>query len=194
MGKASNVFGKIVVWLLTVVLIVAFAAAALLFVLRVKGITYYVEYDRQRYVGGTDNGEIFLLIDEPHDFSVKSLTGDEIDFDVKITSNADSDITFIYNDEFLHLYNCNIEKDDYSDILGLQVDADGFSVTIPQGMTIEKAIETKYGGDVTFLDELSDNTAYFVIVVTVGENSVELPFAFGAKISDVTLSPPSIVF
>ena len=79
-------------------------------------------------------------------------------------------------------------------MFGLQAETDGFTVTIPQDMTVEQAIETKLGGDITLIDELSDSTAYFVITVTVDESSVELPFVFGAKVSGVTLNPPSIIF
>ena len=61
-------------------------------------------------------------------------------------------------------------------------------------MTVEQAIETKMGGDITLLDEISDSTAYFVITVTVDESSVDLLFVFGVEVSGVTLNPPSIIF
>lgn len=194
MSKANDAFGKFAVCLLVVVLTVAVVGVVLFFALREKGLTNYVEYNGERYMIGSDDGELFLRRGKTHEFSVKSLTGGEVDFEVKITSNADNNVTFAYNGEYHNSYTENAETDDYSDVFDLQADTDGFAVTIPQDMTLETAIETKYGGDITLLDELSDRTACFVITVTVGDSSAVLPFAFGAEVSDVTLDPPSIVF
>ena len=194
MSKASNAFGKFVVWLLVVILIVAVVGVALFFALREQGITYYVEFGDERYFAGGKGDSLELMDGETHEFSVKSLTGDEIEFDVKITSNADNNICFAYNGEFHYSYTGNAVTDDYSDVFGLQTDMDGFSIAIPQGMTTETAIETKLGGDISPIDELSDSTAYFVITVIVGEGSVELGFTFGAKVAGITLDPPYIIF
>lgn len=194
MSKASSAFGKFVVWLLVVILIVAVVGVALFFALREQGMTNYVEYNGERYLVGSDGGSFTLRTGETHEFFVKSLTGGEVEFDVKITSNSDNNIAFAYNEEYHHSYTDNDDTNDYSDVFGLQAETDGFTVTIPQDMTVEQAIETKLGGDITLIDELSDSTAYFVITVTVDESSVELPFVFGAKVSGVTLNPPSIIF
>lgn len=194
MSKASSGFGKIIAWLLVVVLIIAAVGVALYFALRSQGITYYVEYGGERYFANSDGGGLALYTEDKQSFSVKSLTGGEIEFDVKITSNADNNIRFVYGDEFHYSYAGVPETDDYSDVFGLQADTDGFSVIIPQNMTVEQAIETKYGGDITLMNELSDNLAYFVIVVTVSESSVKLPFIFVDKVSGVTLDPPQIIF
>lgn len=43
MSKASGVFGKIVIWVLVVLLILGITAIALFFVMREKGADYYVE-------------------------------------------------------------------------------------------------------------------------------------------------------
>ena len=194
MSKASGAFGKFMLWLFAVVLIVAVISVALYFGLREQGMTYYVEYNGQRYWGGMNDGSLFLRTGETQEFTVKSLTGGEVEFDVKITSNSDNNIAFAYNEEYHDSYTGNAATDDYSDVFGLQAETDGFTVTIPQDMTVETAIETKLGGDITLIDELSDGTAYFVITVTVDENSVDLPFTFGAGITGVTLDPPQIIF
>lgn len=194
MGKAKSASGKFVVWLLAVVFIIAVVCIALFFILRERGLTNYVEYNGERYFLGSDGGELFLRRGKTHEFSVKSLTGGEVEFDVKITSNSDNNIAFAYNEEYHNFYTGNAETDDYSDVFGLQAETDGFSVTIPQDMTVEQAIETKMGGDITLLDEISDSTAYFVITVTVDESSVDLLFVFGVEVSGVTLNPPSIIF
>ena len=194
MSKSSSAFGKIVVWLLVVVLIVAVVGVALYFGLRERGMTFYVEYNGQRYVGGTDGDGLLLRNGETHEFSVKSLMGGEVGYSVKITSNADSNVSFEYGGELHYLFEGNTETDDYSDIFGLQADTDGFSVAIPLDMTVEQAIETKLGGDITLIDELSESTAYFVVTVTVDESSVDLPFVLGTRVAGVTLDPPSIIF
>ena len=194
MSKASSAFGKFVIWLLVVILIIAVVGVALFFALREQGLTYYVEYNGERYMVGSDGSSITLRTGETYEFSVKSLTGGEVDFDVKITSNADNNIRFAYNDEFHYSYTGNAETDDYSDVFGLQTDTDGFTVTIPLELTVETAIETKYGGDITLIGELSDSAAYFVISVTVDESSIDLWFTFGVRVSGVTLEPPQIIF
>lgn len=191
---AGSVFGKIVAFIFVAVLILGIVGIAVYFLLREQGMTYYVEYNAQRYMGGMDGGSFALPTGETHKFSVKSLTGGEVEFDVKITSNSDNNIAFAYNEEYHVSYTGNAETDDYSDVFGLQSAMNGFTVTVPQDMTVETAIETKYGGEVTLIDELSDSTAYFVITVTVDKSSVDFPFMFGAKVSGVTLNPPSIVF
>ena len=198
MSKASNAFGKFVVWLLVVILIVAVVGVALFFALREQGLTNYIEYSGERYMVGSDGGSFSLQTGETHEFFVKSLTGGKVDFDVKITSNADNNIAFVYYEEYHNSYTDNADTNDYSDVFGLQTETDGFTVTIPQDMTVETAIETKYGGDITLIDKLSDSTAYFVITVTVDGKSVDLQFVFDGQantpVDGVTLNPPSIIF
>ncbi len=198
MSKASGAFGKFMLWLFAGVLIVAVIGVALYFGLREQGMTYFVEYNGQRYWGGMNDGSLFLRTGETQEFTVKSLTSGEVEFDVKITSNSDNNIAFAYNEEYHNSYADNADTNDYSDVFGLQADTNGFSVAIPLDMTVETAIETKLGGDITLIDELSDSTAYFVITVTVDENSVNLPFTFGGQVETpvdtVTLAPPSIIF
>lgn len=179
---------------MAVLLILGVVGLVLFFVMRGQGNVFYVEYNGERYFVSDKENDIALLKGETNSFSVKSLLGDKIDFSVKITSNGENNVCFAYNGEFHYFYSGDTEMDDYSDIFGLQANADGFSVTIPQDITVETAIETKYGGDITLLDDFSDSTAYFVITVAVNENSVDLPFTFGARVSGVTLNPPSIVF
>ena len=78
MSKAGNVFGKIVVWLLVVVLIVAVVGVALFFVMRSQGVNFYVECGGTKHLANSESGSIALLNGETYDFSVKSLTGEEV--------------------------------------------------------------------------------------------------------------------
>ena len=67
MSKASNAFGKFVVWLLVVILIVAVVGVALFFALREQGMTNYVEYNGERYLVGSDGGSFTLRTGETHE-------------------------------------------------------------------------------------------------------------------------------
>ena len=194
MSKSGSVFGKFIVWLFVVILIVAVVGVVLFFSLREQGLINYVEYNGERYMVGSDGGCFSLRSGETHEFSVKSLGGGDVTLSVKITSNADNNIRFAYNDEFHYSYTGDIKMDDYSDVFSLQMDTDSFTISIPQDMTVETALETKYGGDITLIDELSDNKAYFVITVMVNDSLVDLGFVFGIKVSGVTLNSPSIIF
>lgn len=192
MSKSGGAFGKFVAALLVILLIVGIVAVALFFVFREQGMTFYVEYGGERYFCNSDGDSLFLLTGETHEFSVKSVTGGKVDFDVKITSNSDNNIRFAYNGEFHYSYTDNAETDNYSDVFGLQSGIDSFTVTIPQAMTVETAIETKLGGDITLIDEVSDDTCYFMITVSVKESAVNLLFDFSDMV--ITLNPPSIIF
>ena len=192
MSKASGTFGKIVVWFLVVLLVLGITAVALFFVMREKGITYYVEYNGEKYLAGSDGGSLWLPPNEKYTFSVKSLTGGEVNYTVKITSNKANNLMFTVGDELWYLWNDNAEKDDYTEVFGLQKQTDGFSLTIPEDFTVEKAIETKYNADIELQDELHNDLCYFVITVSVDKTAVNLWFSFNEL--TVTLNPPQIIF
>lgn len=198
MGKLSGKSLKIVLSIFAVLLVVVIVGVALYFGLRGQGLTFYVECNGVRCVTGADGGCLDFVRGEIYEFSVKSLAGGEVDFDVKITSNADNNIRFAYNDEFHYSYTGNAETDDYSDVFGLQNSADGFSITVPRSMTIETALKMKYGGDITLIGELSDSIGYFLVSVTVDESSAVFPFIFDGQantpVGTVTVDPPQIIF
>ena len=192
---AGSVFGKIVTFILVAVLILGIVGIAAYFLLREQGMTYYVEYNGQRYMGGMDGGSLVLQAGKPHEFSVRSLTGEEVNYSVKVTANEANNFGFYVGEEFQRFYSeDDDEVNDYSQEFGLQKNADGFSLTMPEDYTVEKALEDKYGGEVWLKDELSDSTAYFVITVTVEKTSLNLWFTFGAEITGVTIDPPHIIF
>ena len=194
MSKASSAFGKFVIWLLVVILIIAVVGVALFFALREQGLTYYVEYNGERYMVGSDGSSITLRTGETYEFSVKSLTGGEVDFDVKITSNAENNFSFKVGEERWRFHDNDPEKNDYTEIFDVVVSGDTFSVTVPSGFSVEQAVQEQFGDDVQFETDLQEGLAYFVITVTVDESSVDLPFVFGVKVSGVTLDPPQIIF
>ena len=193
MSKAGSIIGKVVIFILVVLFILGITAVALFFVMREKGVTYYVEYNGERYFAGSDGGSLWLPpSDNPYRLSVKSLTGGEVNYTVKITSNKANNLMFTVGDELWYLWNDNAEKDDYTEVFGLQKQTDGFSLTIPEDFTVEKAIETKYNADIELKDEIQDNLCYFVITVSVDKTAVNLWFSFNEL--TVTLNPPQIIF
>lgn len=192
---AGSVFGKIITFILVAVLILGIVGIAGYFLLREQGMTYYVEYNGQRYMGGMDGGSLILQRGTPNEFSVKSLTGEEVNYSVKVTANEANNFGFYVGEEFQRFYSeDDDEVNDYSQEFGLQKNADGFSLTMPEDYTVEQALEDKYGGEVNLRDELSDNMAYFVITVTVEKTSLNLWFVIGADVTGVTIDPPHIIF
>ena len=192
MSKASGAFGQIVIWLLVVVLVAGVAFVALFFVMRSQGATYYIEYDGNRYLGGTNGGVFDCVGGNTYEFSVKSLAGGEVDFAAKVMASGETTVRFSFGDELHTLYNGNDELDDYSEVFGLDKNADGFSLTLPDNFTVEQAIETKYGGDVVLQDDISEKVSCFMSVVEVGESAVNIRLVLYNM--TITFDPPQIIF
>ena len=197
MSKANgtiNAIGKIITYILVVLLVLGIAGMVAYFALRAQGVTYFVEYNGERYVANGDGGSIGFLSGETYDFTVKSLTGGEVNYDVTVQSNSANNFDFVLNGENYQFFGKNDENNDYAAVFGLQKNTDGFSLALPDHFTVEQAVETKYGGDIELQNgyEISDDLCYFVITVTSDESTVSLWFTF----SDftVTLDPPQIVF
>ena len=191
---ALGAVGKVVTYILVVLLVLGIAGGIAYFALRSQGVTYYVEYGGEVYLANGDGGNITLRTGETHEFSVKSLTGGEVNYDVKVVSNSANNFTFVCDGKPQSFCCTDEELNDYSEIFGLQKNADGFSLSFPDGFTVEQAVEEKFGGEVLFDEELQSDKAYFVISVVADESSVDLWFVFGAKVTGVTLDPPQIVF
>ena len=87
-GGVLNSIGKVLTYIFVVLLVLGIAGMVAYFALRGQGVTYYVEYNGERYVANGDGGSLELLNGETHTFSVKSLTGGEVNYSVKVTSNG----------------------------------------------------------------------------------------------------------
>ena len=193
-SRAGNAVGKVLTYILVVLVVLGVAGMIAYFTLRSQGVTYYVEFDGKRYFGNTDGGSLALADGTTHEFTVKSLSGGEVNFDVKVQSNSASNFAFTVDGVYKQFYSTTAENNDYSEIFGLQKDKGGFSLAVSDGLTVEQAVETKYGGDVLFEKELENNKAYFVISVTAEESAVNLWFTFDVDVEGITLNPPSITF
>lgn len=192
--RSENIIVRILTYILVVLLVLGVAGMVAYFALRSQGVTYYVEYGGERYIANGDGGSLFLRTGETYEFSVNSLTGGEVNFDVKVQSNSANNFTFVCDGKPQSFYGTDAVFNDYSEIFGLQKSADGFSLTLPDHFTVEQAIETKYGGDISFEKELENDKAYFIIFVTAEESAVNLWFTFDVDVEGITLNPPSITF
>ena len=197
MSKANGALGavgKVITYILVVLLVLGIAGGIAYFALRSQGVTYYVEYGGEVYLANGDGGNITLRTGETHEFSVKSLTSGEVNFDVKVVSNSSNNFTFTCNGKVFQFVSTEEKNNDYSEIFGLQKSAGGFSLSFPDGFTVEQAIEEKFGGEVLFDEELESVKAYFVITVTADESVVNLWFTFDVDVEGIMLNPPQIVF
>lgn len=191
---ALGAVGKVVTYILVVLFVLGIAGMVAFFALRGQGVTYYVEYNGVRYVANGDGGGVALLTGETHNFAVKSLTGGDVNYDVKVMSNSSNNFSFTCNGKVYQFASTSEESNDYSEVFGLVKGANGFSLTLSDSFTVVQAIETKYGGDILFEKELESDKAYFVISVTSDESAVSLWFTFSGCVEGITLDPPQIVF
>ena len=190
--KVSSILSKIITYILVVLLLLGFAGVIVYFVAKNEGVSFYVEYDGERYYSGIDDDELFLVSGENHSFSVKSLTGETVDYSVSVSSNGENNFAFVHNGEFYDFYTAgDTENNNYSEVFGLQKNDEGFTITVPEHFTVQKAIEAKYGGDIQLQEKLKSEYCYFVITVVSGENRLNLYFSYEFT---VTLNQNSYVF
>lgn len=191
---AGSAFGKVLTYILVVLLLLGIVGGVAYFFMRSQGVTYYVEYSDTQYLANSDGGSIGLRTGETHEFSVKSLTGEEVNYSVKVISNEANNFSFSIGDELHRFYEGNDANDDYSSLFGLQKSADGFTITIPNNVTVESIVSEKFGGEIELLSELSDEYSYFVVVVSSGDSVVNLWFTLDGNVTGITLDTTHIIF
>ena len=191
-GKSWNVVTRILTYIIVVLLVLGVAGVIVYLFAQDEGVSFYVEYAGERYYSGIDEGELFLVSGETHNLSVKSLTGDTVDYSVSVSSNGENNFAFVYDGEFYDFYAADDTKNnDYSEVFGLQKNDEGFTITVPENFTVQQAIETKCGGDIQLQEKLQSEYCYFVITVVSGENSLSLYFSYEFT---VTLDQISYMF
>lgn len=193
-GGGMNTVTKIIVWVLVVLLLLGAAGVIVGYVLQNEGVSFYVEYNGERYFSSVSEADLSFEMCDTYTFDVKSLTGESVDYSVSVLSNSEHIISFTFNGENHNSYvEGDNDNNDYSSVFGLRKDNDGFSITLPQGFSVVEAIKAKYGGEVELQGELQA-VPYFVIVVSSGENTLNLYFSFGENVTGITVDTPSIVF
>ena len=133
-----------------------------------------------------------MIEGELSEFSVKSLTDEDINYSVCVTSNYANNFRFSVRDELYKFYGDDEELNDYSEIFDLQRTDSGFTVCVPRNITLTSVIEQKFDGSITFFDEINEDLSYFVIAVSSGESSVSLWFDF--EPIQVGVEPPKVTF
>ena len=191
-GGALNTAGKVIMYIMIVLLIIGVAGGVTYFFLRSRGVTFYVTNEGHKYYSGMDGASIWLSPGETHSFSVRSLTGGEVNYSVKVLANEANNFGFFADQEFHRFYDNDEQNDDYSEIFGLKKSINGFTLTIPEEMTVRRAIEEKFGENLQLQTELQEGLCYFVLVVTAGGSSVTLWFNIDEL--QITIDPPSVVF
>lgn len=188
---AGKAVGKIVTYLLIVLLVLGVAGAVFYFVAKQEGVSFYVEYDGTRYYSGINEGNLWLPAGDTYSFSVKSLTEGDVEYDVSVSSFGSNNFAFLLNGKYQQFYGTDEASNDYSEIFGLQKQADGFALTLPEGLTVEKVLEAKYGGDVQLIEEFQKDLPCFVISLVSGESRLSIGFSFEYAL---VLDSSSIVF
>lgn len=183
---------KFLTYVFALLLCTAAAGAVAYFVLQEKGVSFSVTQDGQRFYSGTEYEELCIPAGETYDFSVQSLVGESVDYSVKITANVEQSFDFTMDGVLYRFYGAEASLNDYTEIFGVQTDGDMFSVTIPDDFSVSSAVEQRYGGMIELQNDLQYGVCYFVLSVSVGDDTVLLPFWF--DVIRLSFDTPSIVF
>lgn len=185
--------GKLVTWLLIVLLILGLAGGAAYLVMKSRGMTFYAETEGEKIFGGAEK-TLFFRSGRTYEFSVRALEGGEVNYFVSLSSNPANNFEFVLDGKTYRFSGADEAGNDYAEVFSLCKRTDGFSLTIPEGFTAEKAVRAKFGEGVAFQKELSGELAYFVITIRAGESSAEIYFRFSPEPLSLELSAGAIVF
>lgn len=191
-SHSKNGLTKFLTYVLALLLVLGAAGVIVYFVLQESGITFSVEYNDEKYYSDTEDSCLFLTSGESHTFYVRSLTGESVDYSVKIISNKDQSFDFTMGGSLYQFYSAEASLNDYTEIFDVQVNGDTFFITLPQNLTVQAAVEQRFGNEIVIEGELQNDICYFILTVSVGSSCVQLPFysdAFRFK-----FDTPSIVF
>ena len=194
--KASgtvDAIGKIVTWILVVLLVLGIAGGAAYLAMKESGISFYAETAGEKIFGGTEKEMVFST-GQTYDFSVRSLEGGDINYSVKVTANPENNFDFVLDGKIYRFSGEDEERNDYSEVFALTRRADGFSLTIPEGFSAEKAVKAKFGEGVQIGTELSAELAYFSVTIEAWESRAQIFFRFALELLAVELDCESIVF
>ena len=194
--KASgtvDAIGKIVTWILVVLLVLGLAGGAAYLAMKESGVSFYAETAGEKIFGGTER-ELTFSTGQTYDFSVRSLEGGEINYSVKVMANPENNFDYVLDGKTYRFSGGDEERNDYSEVFSLTRRADGFSLTIPEDFSAEKAVKAKFGEGVQIGKELSTELAYFSVTIEAGESRAQIFFRFSPELLAVELDRESIVF
>lgn len=193
MSKGLNTAGKVVAWVLAVLLLVGVAGVIVYFVAKEEGADYYVEIGGEKYLGNTEGGKLDIKSGGEYRFEVKSLTGEAVNFDVKVTSNPANNFEYTADGKLCVWNGSDDKANDYTDIFGVKKDETGFTLNVPKPFGIYDVLQAKYPGQTVEAPTLEAKD-YFLLIVSLDESSVTFWFGTGAATTGIILSPSEIVF
>ena len=194
--KASGTvetIGKIVTWILVVLLVLGIAGGAAYLAMKGSGASFYAEMAGEKIFGGTEKEMVFST-GQTYDFSVRALEGGKVNYSVKVTANPENNFDFVLDGKTYRFSGEDEERNDYSEVFSLTRRADGFSLTIPEGFSAEKAVKAEFGEGVQIGKELSTELAYFSVTIGAGESRAQIFFRFAPELLAIELDCESIVF
>lgn len=194
--KASgtvDAIGKIVTWIIVVLLVLGLAGGAAYLAMKESGVSFYAETAGEKIFGGTER-ELMFSTGQTYDFSVRALEGGEINYSVKVMANPENNFDYVLDGKTYRFSGGDEERNDYSEVFSLTRRADGFSLTIPEDFSAEKAVKAKFGEGVQIGKELSTELAYFSVTIEAGESRAQIFFRFSPELLAVELDRESIVF
>ena len=194
--KASgtvDAIGKIVTWIIVVLLVLGLAGGAAYLAMKKSGVSFYAETAGEKIFGGTER-ELMFSTGQTYDFSVRALEGGEINYSVKVMANPENNFDYVLDGKTYRFSGGDEERNDYSEVFSLTRRADGFSLTIPEDFSAEKAVKAKFGEGVQIGKELSTELAYFSVTIEAGESRAQIFFRFSPELLAVELDRESIVF
>ncbi len=192
--KRIGILGNIITWALVILLLLGITGGTAYFLLRSQGVTFYVEHEGKKCYANADGAYVNLKVGEISRFDVKTLTGGEVGYSVKVTASNVNNFTFTANGEEHTFYTGTTENDDYTDVFEIERGLSGFSVAVPERFTVKKAVEAKYGGEITLNGELNAENSYFILTVTAETSVVKLWLIFSSDATEIFLNPPTTVF
>ena len=158
--------------------------------------TFYVEYSGEQIL--TTESEMHLVSGNTHRFDVKytfdTENAEPKGYNVKVVPNAQRDFDFMVDGE-RYLYS---KQGDMTAAFGLKKSDTYFELVIPEGFSLEYALQSCYPGkEVVVPEEVADaNSCPYMLVISSYNDSVvyHIALSVGAEVTGVTLDPDHIIF
>lgn len=184
---------KVLSVILVLLIVAAIAGVITYFALQAVGVTFYVELNGVRYYSGASDAELWLPGGEQYSFTVKTIEGEDTEYSAEIRANQETTFTFTADQNPYNFYRRDdASMNDYTDVFDLQKGESGFTIDMPQDVSLQQVMKERYAAEVVIPDGLEERANYFVLIVTVGGNAVNLPFSFAPP--TLELDQPGIVF
>ena len=129
--------GKLVTWLLVVLLVLGLAGGAAYLVMKSRGMTFYAETEGEKIFGGAEK-TLFFRSGRTYEFAVRALEGGEVNYFVSLSSNPANNFEFVLDGKTYRFSGADEAGNDYAEVFSLCKRTDGFSLTIPEGFTAER--------------------------------------------------------